>query len=140
MTRTINIIAGLAALAAVAAVIIWIVNPPPAAPASAVGPLPAVSAPVTSTSTPTTSVYVYGGYRYFGDAQIVQILHDKYRIDVEGEFKKGTFAMSDDYDPAKQVVDCIFPGSKIGVEYFKLNHPGVIGSSVVAAQDRIVVF
>ena len=140
MTRTGNIIGGLTALAAVAGVIIVIVQPRPPTPAAAVGPLPTVTLATAVASTPTTSVYVYGGYRYFGDAQIIQILHDEYRIDVQGEFKKGTFAMSDDYDPAKQVVDCIFPGSKIGVEYFKLNHPGVIGSSVVAAQDRIVVF
>jgi hypothetical protein len=48
--------------------------------------------------------------------------------------------MADYYDPAKKPVDCIFPGSKIGIEYFKLEHPGVIRNSVVAAQDRIVVF
>ncbi len=118
MTRKGNLIVGFVLLAVVAAVIIAILSPRPS----------------------YTPLYVYGGYRYFGDEQIVGILHDQYHLDIKGEFKKGTFAMSDDYDPAKQPVDCIFPGSRIGIDYFKQKHPGVMKNSAVVAQDRIVVY
>jgi hypothetical protein len=132
-----NIFVGLAALASWRQEFRCSPNKRPAASGAPAAPLGTTSPTVTPTA--FTSVYVYGGSRYFGDDAILDILHDKYHIDVKGEFKKGTFAMADDYEPAKKPVDCIFPGSKIGIEYFKLKHPGVIGNSVVAAQDRIVV-
>jgi hypothetical protein len=134
MTRKGNVITGFAALAVVAIVMIAIFNWQKLLCSITTCP----SAP-TPTIIPS-SVYVYGGYRYFEDKEIMSILLDQYHIAVKGEFRKGTFAMSDDYDPAKKQVDCIFPGSQIGIDYFKQNHPGVILNSMVAAQDRIVVF
>ncbi len=122
MTRRGNTVLGLALMAVVAAVIIYLIVCP-------------------HCLTPSiTQLYVYGGYRYFGDKEITAILRDQYHLEINGEFKKGTFAMADDYDPAHQRVDCIFPGSMIGIEYFNEKHPKVIRSYVVAAQDRIVLY
>ncbi len=127
MTRRRNTVLGLILITLVAAIIVW-------------GKVliklicPACFRP------PATGLYVYGGYRYFGDPEIKAILLDRYGLDITGEFKKGTFAMADDYDAARQPVDCIFPGSKIGIEYFNEKHPQLIKKAVVAAQDRIVLY
>lgn len=142
MTRRGNAIIGLVAIALVAAgitVLVWCPWCPPPPPPTAT-PTPGPTATPTTTPIAYSSLYVFGGYRYFEDPQIKGILHDDYHIDVTGEFRKGTFAMADDYDPAKKAVDCIFPGSKIGIDYFKEKHPGVIRNSAVTAQDRIILF
>jgi len=66
------------------------------------------------------------------------LLRDKHQINVTGEFRKGTFGMADDY---KEAVDCIWPGSITGVEYFQTKQPNVdIRKSAVIFQTPIVLF
>jgi hypothetical protein len=66
------------------------------------------------------------------------VLRDKYRLDVKGEFRKGTFGMADDYKPT---VDCIWPGSITGIDYFLTKHPEVeIRQSAVVFQTPIALF
>ncbi len=148
MTSRNNLVMGLALLAVVAAVIIRLLTCPCCWP---LGPCPSIAPPTpvptakpaatpTPTPIPTTALYVCGGYRYFADPEIQNILHDQYRIEVTGEFRKGTFAMAVDCVPPKKQVDCIFPGSKIGIDDYQEKNPGVIRSSAVAAQDRIILF
>lgn len=90
----------------------------------------------------TTHVYSYGGYRYFQNPAIMQILCEKYGIEVKGEFEMGGYAMSDKYphsDP-NITVDCTYPASRITVEYFAQNHPGKIRQSVVTSTDLNVIY
>jgi hypothetical protein len=135
MTRTRNLLLGFTLLAVVAFAFILFRNwcqiftcPPPPPPP-----------PPTPTATPPlASVYVYGGYRCFEDEECMAVLRDKYRLDVKGEFRKGTFAMADDY---KDTVDCIWPGSITGIEYFQTKHPEVkIRRQEVIFQTPIILF
>ena len=112
MTRTRNLILGFGLLAVVSITIILIITPCAIFPC----PLP----PLPRQRPPPPSVYVYGGYRCFEDEQCMALLRDKYHIEVTGEFRKGTFAMADDYKPS---VDCIWPGSNTGIEYFQTKQP-----------------
>jgi hypothetical protein len=123
MTGRRNVIKGIVLLAVVAAVTIYLISRPP------------IERPISP-----SALYVYGGYRFFEDEEIMAILHDRYSIEVAGEFRKGTFAMSDDYQPDVQPVDCIFPGSKTGVDYFEDHHPDVIRRSEAVFQAPIVVY
>jgi hypothetical protein len=84
-----------------------------------------------------TSVYVYGGYRCFEDEQCMAVLRDRYHLDVKGEFRKGTFGMTDDYKPT---VDCIWPGSITGIEYFQTKQEVKIRKSAVIFQTPIILF
>jgi hypothetical protein len=84
-----------------------------------------------------TPVYVYGGYRCFEDEQCMAALRDRYSLDVTGEFRKGTFAMTDDYKPT---VDCIWPGSITGIEYFQTRQEVKIRKSAVVFQTPIALF
>jgi hypothetical protein len=138
MTTTRNLLVGFGLLIIVAVGIFVIVNwcqifpcPKPPEPTPTPIPLP------TPTPTPRP-IFVYGGYRCFEDEQCLAILHDRYGIVVTGEFRKGTFAMSDDYHPE---VDCIWPGSNTGIEYFRSSHPDVtIRKSEVIFQTPIALF
>ena len=126
MTRTRNLILGFGLLAVVSITIILIITP------CAIFPCPLPPTP------PPPSVYVYGGYRCFEDEQCMALLRDKYHIEVTGEFRKGTFAMADDYKPS---VDCIWPGSNTGIEYFQTKQPSVkIRKSAVIFQTPIALF
>jgi hypothetical protein len=123
MTGRRNVISGIVLLGVVAAVITYLGGQPPPPP------------PPTPFS--YSVLNVYGGYRYFEDEEIMAILHDRYALDVAGELRKGTFDMADDY---QEGVDCIFPGSKTGVDYFEAEHPGVIRRSEAVFQSPIVVY
>ena len=135
MSRTRNLIFGFALLAVVAGAIIfltqcafgkWPCKPPPL-PSALPTPTP-----------PPAGVYVYGGYRCFEDEQCRNLLRDKYQIEVTGEFRKGTFGMADDY---KDNVDCIWPGSITGIDYFQTTRPEVnIRKSAVIFQTPIILF
>ena len=126
MTRTRNLILGFGLLAVVSITIILIITP------CAIFPCPLPPTP------PPPSVYVYGGYRCFEDEQCMALLRDRYHIEVTGEFRKGTFAMADDYKPS---VDCIWPGSNTGIEYFQTKQPSVkIRKSAVIFQTPIALF
>ena len=70
MTRRGNVLLGLAALAVVAIGIRWLVQRAQSG-ASAVPVAPLGGASPTASPTAYTSVYVYGGYRYFGDDAIL---------------------------------------------------------------------
>lgn len=86
---------------------------------------------------PLNPVNVYGGYRCFEDEQCMAVLRDRYYLDVTGEFRKGTFAMTDDYKPT---VDCIWPGSITGIEYFQTRQEVKIRKSAVIFQTPIILF
>ena len=118
-----NRIVGIALLAIVAVVMVLLLIPPPT--------------PTPTIVSYSTSLYVYGGYRYFEDPEIMAILHDRYSTDVTGDFRLGTFDMSDEY---KEGVDCIFPGSKAGIDYFEQQHPGVIRRAEPVFQSPIMVY
>jgi len=132
MTSTRNLIVGIILLAVVAIIMIAIIIPgatKPPAPTPTPTPMPTPS---------PNSVYVYGGYRCFEDEQCMALLRDQYRIDVKGEFRKGTFGMADDY---KDTVDCIWLGSITGIEYFQTKQPSMkIRQSAVIFQTPIALF
>lgn len=80
-------------------------------------------------------VYVFGGYR-FDDEEILAYLRDEYGLDVTF-VRKGTFAMADEWTPE---VDCVFPSSRTGIEYFEQTRPDVIRRAETIFQDPVVVF
>jgi len=136
-----RMIAGVGVLALIAVIIVVISNwctifsgtcPPPAPTLTQPGACPNA----------TTHVYSYGGYRYFEDASIMQILCERYGIEVKGEFRMGGYAMSDKYphpDP-NITVDCTYPASRITVDYFAANHPNTILQAVVTSTDLNVIY
>jgi hypothetical protein len=84
-----------------------------------------------------TTLYAHGGYRFFENEQILTILHDKYCIEMTGEYRLGTFAMSDEFHDG---VDCVFPASQAGLDYFQAQHPGIIQHSATNYQSPIVIY
>lgn len=134
MTRTSNLIIGFGLLAVVAIAVILLIDPCLYKPCTA----DAVPSQAPTTGPSLSSVYVYGGYRCFEDEICMAVLRDRYRIEVTGEFRKGTFDMTDDYNPS---VDCIWPGSNTGIEYFQSKHPEVqIRKSAAIFQTPIALF
>lgn len=89
----------------------------------------------------TITLYVNGGYRYFEDEEILSVLRKQYGIEMAGEFRMGSFAQVDNYDPShKPPIDCIFPSTNIAVNEFKQQRPDIPMKAVVVADDRIIVY
>ena len=88
----------------------------PTAPSTASGPAPAAAASVT-----TVKGYV-GGEKlgFLADPQVIQILHDKYGLAVDGT-KLGSIDMVDGSVPTAGL-DFLWPSSQVALELYKEHH------------------